>query len=133
MKKPNLPTAFRDTRKLERVRQQLSRWRSSHRQRARIPEELWRLLTEIAQEYGVAKTVRLFRLDYLSVKKRVEACGAGVRPAEFVEFVPQVSNCTCEWAVEVEGHRGRRMRIQCKGDVQPDLVELSDRLWRVVR
>ena len=133
MKNPHLPTALRNIPKVEKARQQLGRWRSAHRQRARIPEELWKLLTEIAREYGIAKTVRLFGLDYLSVKKRVEAGGAGAKPAEFVEFVPQVSNGACEWAVEVEGHRGRRMRIQCKGGVQPDLVELSDRLWRVVR
>lgn len=133
MKNPHLPTVPRNTKKLDRARQRLVRWRSTHQIRARIPEELWTLITEIAREYGVGQTVRLLGLDYYSVKKRVEAASAGVEQAAFVELAPTVGDINCEWAVEVEHQRGTRMRIQCKCGNSPDLVELSERLWRAVR
>ena len=61
--------------RLEGTRRRFERWRATREGRTRIPEALWASAVKVAGKYGVCRTSRALRLDYYSLKKRVEATG----------------------------------------------------------
>ncbi len=65
--KSNLPA------KLARGRERFEKWRSKQKTRTRLPEPLWSAAVKLAQEYGINRTARALRLDYGSLKKRMES------------------------------------------------------------
>ena len=50
----------------------MERWRGTRRARARIPEPLWGAVVKVAVRYGIHRTAKALRLDYYSLKRRVE-------------------------------------------------------------
>lgn len=122
---------------LEPLRQRLERWRSGNKgRRIRIPEDLWQESVSAAAEYGVgAVSVRL-RLDYYTLKSRLEKLG-GVSKAEekvptFVELVPPVRKSSGN-AIEFQKAGGSKLRIEFQGELTTELSKLSERLWRAAR
>ena len=57
---------------LERIRQRFERWRETREGRPRIPESLWSQAARAARQFGVHRTCRALRLDYLVLKRRVD-------------------------------------------------------------
>jgi hypothetical protein len=57
---------------LEGVQRQFERWRRTRRGHARIPDKLWAAAVKAAGVHGLHRTVRALRLDYYSLKERVE-------------------------------------------------------------
>jgi hypothetical protein len=107
-----------------------------------------------AGTYGLNPTARALRLDYYSLKKRLEATGhvsdggtvaldstrtlsrAGAakprdasRVATFVELAPPASGGVPECILELEDPGGARMRVHLKGAEAPDLAALSQSFW----
>jgi hypothetical protein len=123
---------------VESVRQRLERWRKNRKQRAPIPPELWAAAAELARRHGLAKMARALRLDYYSLKERIETVDRrcsherNVRPA-FVELVPPPVAVVSECTMELEDPSGARMRIHLKGAHMPDLADISESFWRVGR
>jgi hypothetical protein len=123
---------------LEQVRQRLERWRKTRKRCSSIPDALWAAAVELAREYGVNKTARALRLDYYSLKRRLES---GTHPglyepkggAPFIELVTPLGNSSPECIVELEHPRGAKMKIHLKGRVEPDLVALSGLFWSAAR
>jgi len=126
------------TPQIESARRRLERWRRNRKQRSRIPEELWASAVDLARSYGLAKTARALRLDYYSLKERIDARDRqgpremSARPA-FVELIPQPTAAVSECTMELENPSGARMRIHLKGSGVPDLTGLSDTFWRMGR
>ncbi len=123
-KKPVVPAG------LESTRRRFERWRETCEGRPRIPESLWALATRAARQFGVHRTCRALRLDYLVLKRHVEADAAGgaSRPEthpSFVELVAAGSPSLTECVVELEDPSGARMRIELKGVAAPDLLTLT--------
>lgn len=58
--------------RLEAVRRRFERWRRTRRGHARIPDALWAAAVKAAGVHGLHRTVRALRLDYYSLKERVE-------------------------------------------------------------
>jgi hypothetical protein len=58
--------------RVEGVRRRLERWRGTRRAGARIPEPLWSAAVKVAERYGIHRTTKALRLDYYSLKRRVE-------------------------------------------------------------
>ncbi len=120
---------------LESVRRRLERWRRSRKHRKSIPDALWASAAVLAREYGLARTARALRLDYYSLKDRLETSSrpilpeAGTQPA-FVELVPQVAATISECTIELEDQSGARMRVHVKGSAIPNVTALSDAFWR---
>ena len=127
--RPGLPAG------LERTRRRFEQWRAMRsRGRRRIPESLWSLATRAARQFGVHRTCRALHLDYVVLKRRVEANATPdpVRheadrdtPSGFVELVPAGSNSATECVVEIEDASGGRMRIELKGIAAADVVALT--------
>lgn len=55
-----------------RVRVRVERWREGGENHWRMPEELWADAVSLARSHGIAPIARALRLDYGSLKKRVE-------------------------------------------------------------
>jgi len=71
--------------RLEGVRRRFERWRRTRRVRSRIPEPLWASAVRAAGTYGIHRSAKALRLDYYSLKERVEqtrAATAGKVPAK---------------------------------------------------
>ena len=59
--------------RLERLRQRFERWRGRRKSvRARIPAPLWDSAVALAHVCGIHRTSKTLRLEYYSLKKRVE-------------------------------------------------------------
>ena len=54
---------------VEELRRRFEEFRSQHRTRTRLPEELWRAAAEIAERRGMNLVCRCLRLDSNSLKK----------------------------------------------------------------
>ncbi len=149
---PGLPA------RLESVRQRFERWRAAHEARSRIPDALWVAAVKAAGRCGIHRTSKALRLDYYSLKERVEeqsriasaqaersnadgrrrgkpASGTQQRavPA-FLELapaghLPSVPMGGCECTLELEDAQGAKMRIQLKAAQPPDLAALSRSFW----
>jgi hypothetical protein len=78
--------------KLDGVHREFENWRRTRKPRSSIPEPLWALAVERAREAGVHATARRLRLNYYSLKERVESAGrpGATGPPAFVELVPTV-------------------------------------------
>lgn len=131
--------------RLEAVRRRFEDWRRGHRARSRLPERLWVSAVELGRTHGINRTARALRLDYYSLKKRVESSSRkwieSVRPATigrnaatigrktaaaprdpkgptsatFLEVGPLPSAVAGECIVELEDGEGARMRVHLKG------------------
>src|SRR6266511_292449 len=126
------PTPARIT-QLSRVCREFEHWRRTRPRRSPIPAALWALAVEHARAVGVHATARRLRLDYYSLKQRLEAAGApcGNAGPAFIEVVPTgptpagVSECVIDFA-----DARRTMRIALKSAALPDLAALSQSFWR---
>lgn len=74
---------------LSQLRAAVERWRARREKRSPMPPELWSAAVELAAEHGVAAVVRVARLDYGSLKKRLAQStgGPAVATAERLRFV----------------------------------------------
>ena len=117
--------------RLEELRGRFERWRAARRPRSRIPDELWASAVKATARYGLHRTSRALRLEYYSLKKRVEQQSTvrfDARSAPtFVELAPVADGCEC--IVELEDAAGAKMRVHLKGAAMPDLAALSRSFW----
>ena len=75
-------------------------------------------------------TARTLRIDYGSLKKRLDAAGAGRVPAPaFVELPTARPTGLGPCVIDLEAPRGRRMRIEVTGVRVADLVTLTQVAW----
>jgi hypothetical protein len=111
---------------LVQAREQFERWRSTRSQRT-IPDGLWHAAVRLAGEYGIGRTSRALRLDYYSLKRRVESTEGRRMPAApvFVDAIPKATVDLGEGVAEFEDASGARIRIEWKGGGAPDLTALT--------
>lgn len=122
--------------KLEAVRRRFDRWRKAHRPRSRIPDTLWAVAVRMAGTYGIHPTARALRLDYYSLKERLEQHAAaeaesaeGGTAGAFLELPGPSSVGPCACTVEWEDGAGAKMRLLLQGVASPDLAALSRSFW----
>jgi len=115
---------------------QFAKWRRTRKLGTRIPQRLWASAVKLAATYGLHQTAAALRLDYYSLKKRVERTAPqGGRQAQtmpaFVELTSPVLASSRECVIELENGAGSRMRIHLKGGDALDVVALGRSFWRV--
>ena len=64
--KPGLPA------RLEALLRRFEGWRGIRKPCSRIPDPLWAAAVKLVGKYGLCRTARTLRVDYYSLKKRVE-------------------------------------------------------------
>ena len=131
-----------DSAAMEGVRRRFEKWRRTHRTGARIPDSLWADAVRAADVCGVHRTAKALRLDYYSLKKRVERQTAATPVKRnagptFVELAAPdcptlsvISSSGCECIVELDDATGAKMRVSLKGIQAPDLAALCRSLWK---
>ena len=121
---------------LEDIRRRFERWRRTRVAGSRIPGSLWTAAVRVAGTYGLHRTARALRLDYYSLKERVEQ-QATASPAStvdaagvpFLELASPASMASCDCTVEWEDAAGAKMRMHLKAATPPDLAALSRSFW----
>ena len=134
MESKRLPAPIVVPAELKQLSCQIEQWRSTRPHRMPMPESLWILAVNIARQLGLAPVARFLRLDYYSLKERIESlersnCAASVAKPTFIELPPLPVSPVSECTIELEHPRGRKMRIHIKGAPMPDVTALSRTLW----
>jgi hypothetical protein len=116
---------------LEKTRQRIARWRETRRYRgAAMPAALWAAAVALARQHGRYTTARTLHVDYGSLKKRLDAAGAGHVPAPvFIELPAARPTGLGPCVIDLQGARGRRLRIEVAGVTVADLVTLTQVAW----
>ncbi len=116
---------------LEPTRRRITRWRETRPYRgAAMPTALWRAAIALARQHGLSTTARALHLDYGSLKKRLDAAGAGRVPSPaFVELPAVRPSGLGPCVIDLEAPRGGRMRIEVAGVTVADLVMLTQGAW----
>lgn len=103
---------------LRTVRRELERWRRTRRGKGRIPEELWRSITQLGRRYGVSRVARELRVPFYALKDRVEAApeaeASDLEKAQgqFVEVPLELAPAPAECVVELEDASGSKMTLR---------------------
>ena len=89
----------------------------------------------MAGTYGIHRTAKALRVNYYTLKKRVEREAAAVTRegdpvATFVELTPPMASGACGCTMELEEAGGAKMRVHLQGVAMPDLVALSRSFWQ---
>jgi hypothetical protein len=85
---------------------------------------------KLAVAHGLNRAAAVLKLDYYSLKKRVEAKDvATAETPAFVELSPPPGSAVGECVVELEDGTGARMRIHLRGCEVPDVAALGRSFW----
>jgi len=117
---------------LARLQQRFERWRERHIVRTRISKSLWAAAAKSAANHGIYRTARALRVNYYSLKKRIDpdSAGAGeLSQGTFLELPPSLTASVGECALEWEDAAGSKMRVHLKGFPASDLAALGRSLW----
>ena len=116
---------------LQQTRRRITRWRETRTHRgAPMPATLWAAAVALARQHGLYTTARTLRLDYGSLKKRLDPAGAGRGPTPaFVELAAARPTGLGPCVIDLEAPRGRRLRIEVTGVTMADLVTLTQGAW----
>lgn len=110
---------------LTRGRDRLAAWRRTKEPRSRIPESLWELAVELAEKHGVHRTARTLKLDYYSLKKRVEsAVGRGDEGDSAFLELPATLAPVPECVIQFEDSRGT-LKVHLKGYSATDIATVG--------
>ncbi len=106
---------------VDEVRNRLEQWRRSKQRGRRIPAELWSAAVDLVWVHDLNPIARALRLDYYSLKRRVEAAEAqaagddGGVSSGFVELdvnhAPSLEGCR----LELSDDDGTKMTVMVRG------------------
>lgn len=110
---------------LARARDRFAAWRRTKKPRSRIPEPLWDLAVKLTGQHGLNRTARTLKLDYYSLKKRVDVSGdqGEKNDSAFVEF-PSPLTPTPECVIELDTNSGT-FRVHLKGFSACDIATVG--------
>jgi hypothetical protein len=111
---------------LARARDRLAAWRRTKEPRSRIPESLWELAVKLANKHGLNRTARTLKLDYYSLKKRVESAAVGRGDEDGVAFLelPATLAPVPECVIQFEDSRGT-LKVHLKGYSATDIATVG--------
>ena len=117
---------------LSRGQARFEAWRRMRKTGTRIPNKLWSLAVKLADGHGLHRTASVLKLDYYSLKKRVETRNSDFTsvPPAFIELSPPSLSASGECVVEFQDGSGASIRVHLRGCDAPDLVELGRSFWR---
>jgi hypothetical protein len=95
-----------------------------------MPATLWAAATALARQHGLYTTARTLRLDYGSLKNRLDTAGRGRGPSPaFVELAAAPPTGLGPCVIDLAASRGRRLRVEVTGVTMADLVLLTQVAW----
>ena len=127
---------------IERVRRQFEQWRRGRDRGRRIPEPLWNAVVKLARKHGVSKTACALRVDYYSIKRRLEATPPPPPPPRasgaasgdrFVELPLRAMPAPPTCVLEAEDGHGARLRVELHGPNVGELAGVVRAVWHEPR
>jgi hypothetical protein len=111
---------------LAEARDRFQVWRRRREPRSRIPEPLWALAVKLAAAHGVHRTASTLKLDYYSLKRRVESAEyrEDAKAPAFIELPSAVAGGR-ECVIEFEDGRGVSLRVHLRGYDATDVVAIA--------
>ena len=115
---------------LAQARSRFEAWRQQRQGDRRIPQPLWALAVRLVRQHGLSRTATALRLDYYSLKKRVEAT-AQQPPSPSPAFVelPAPLVVSKQALFELDNGAGATMRVQLVGYDAADIEALARGFW----
>jgi hypothetical protein len=92
-----------------------------------MPAALWATAVALARQHGLYRTARTLRVDYGGLKKRLPV--AAVPSPAFVALPAARPIGLGPCVIDLEGRRGRRLRIEVSAVTMGDLVTLTQAAW----
>jgi hypothetical protein len=136
------PEVGRDLDDVEQLRRRFEEFRSNHKARSRLPDELWAAAAKLAKRDGMDVTARALDVDRPSLQKWTDRLEPGVQrkadkpvrrrqrtridcalPA-FVELLPEMTGTAVNCLVEVESPQGGKLRLELKSIATSQLADL---------
>ena len=114
---------------LLRLQQRFANWRKSRQRGERIPERLWNSAAKLAATYGLHQTAQVLKLDYYSLKRRMDQVAEKTATAAFIELPSPPVGPANECIIEFEDVAGASMRVHLKGADLPDVLALGRSFW----
>ena len=93
---------------LESVRQRFEQWRQTRQGHPRIPDTLWSAAVKAAGVHGLHRTVRALRVDYYSLKERVEQQARTIDVPAATDLVDRPATRGVAGRAATSGAPGRR-------------------------
>lgn len=123
---------------IEDVRMRIEEWRRTRAKRCKMPELLWAAAVGVAREHGIYAASRELRVNYTSLRSRVEARGGKEQPskstagASFVELAPGLPWVSGRGGmiVELTASDGSKLALQLAPDDKVDVLGLAREFWR---
>jgi len=120
--------------KIEPVHRQLQAWRRARKHRERIPDSLWKAMTELAGVFGVSRVSQAMGVEYHGLKERVHGSKQPGRPSDnqpaFVELPVPVPTHQSECLVELEDRLGAKMTLRLGPGSGAEVLALVQAFWR---
>jgi len=115
---------------LSQARSRFEAWRQRRQGTRRIPQPLWDLAIRLVRQHGLSRTATALRLDYYSLKKRVEAT-AQQPPSPSPAFVelPAPLVVSKQALFELDNGAGATRRVQLLGYDAADSEALARHFW----
>ena len=109
--------------RLTKVQRQLTRWRADHAAPTPIPSKIWDSAVELSSILGLSLVARELRLDYSSLRKRVQKSN---QAPTFVEVLrPNVpSNSLGRCVLKCDSAEGKRLTLQLNNPGPSELATL---------
>ena len=100
---------------LARGRDRFAGWRRTRNPQARIPQRLWEPAVKLAAKHGLHRTAQALKLDYYSLKQRIETVEPGRDESDtaFIEW-PSAQAAVQECVIELEDG-AVSLRVSLKG------------------
>lgn len=116
--------------RLQRLEQRFAAWRKTRVRGERIPQRLWDSAARLAADCGVNLTATVLKLDYYSLKKRVDLQSKKVESSSAFIALPSAAVApVSECVIEFEDAAGASLRVHLKGDTVPDILALGRNFW----
>src|SRR6266542_4536255 len=115
--------------KVRPVRRQLEAWRRTRKHRDRIPDSLWKAMTELARVFGVSRVSQVMGVEYYGLKERVQGSEPVGRSshnqAAFVELPMPAPTRQNECLVELEDRLGAKMTLSLGPGSSAEVLALA--------
>ena len=120
---------------IEGIKEQFIEWRSNKSHRDPIPEGLWESAVSLAGEHSIGKISNALSLSHRDLKRRVQAhsdkgCQEAGGSYHFVEFAVNKPESDTECVVEMEDHKGGKLKVHMKDGIGFNLLEVAKAFWK---
>ena len=129
----------RDEKAIERLHEQIEKWRDTRQHRCAMPEVLWQRAVKLAKGHGIYQVSKACNLHFGNLKKRLECIESkGGKSAtgddfSFVELegvnLESLQPRTAAVTIQVIDEQGASMKVEYRDPERFDMIEVMRYFW----